>query len=239
MKSLALNAIPGLAEAMAKAKQKQFRIRENALLGLSHDLCGIKVRTMTIRDYVLLDRTDSPFIRRISPTLAELALFLWILSPAFAKWCEPKGWRKWFPFLQPMAAFLHGWKVKHKFGKKIPETSEPIVLKCFEYIDHMFFDAPPALRGGGESCLSYLTGWFDALQSEYHFTNETMWSMSLPELFQRLNAIRQRNNPNVPNFNKGTDALKAYVLRGLRSKEFTMDDLAGGKVKFPENFALN
>jgi len=235
MKSLALNQIPGLAEAMARAKQKQFRTRENSLLGLTYDLCGMTVRTMTIQDYVLLDRHDSPFIHRVEPTEKDLALFLWILSPSFEKWCK----RKWFAFLQPVAAFLHGRKVKRKFCRNIPESSEPVVLKCFEYIDTMFFDSPPALRDGGESCTSYLTGWFDTIQSEYKYTSEEVWRMGLPELFQRLNAIRQRNNPSVPNFNKGTDAVKAWVLIGLRKKEFTMEDLAQGRVKIPETFGTN
>lgn len=239
MKSLALNSIPGLAEAMARAKAKQFRTREDSLLGLTHDLCGVTVRTMTIRDYVLLDRFHSPFIHRMEPTQRDLAFFLWLLSPGFEKWCNGAGWRKWFPFLQPVAAFFHGRRVRSKFCRHCPESSEPVVLKCFEYIDKMFFDSPPALRGGGESCTCYLTGWFDSLQSEYHFDSEKIWAMGLPELFQRLNAIRQRTNPSVPNFNKNTDDVKAFVLRGLRGKEFTMDDLAAGRVKFPDNVGLN
>lgn len=220
---------------MIRAKQKQFRTREDSLLGLTYDLCGMKVRTMTIRDYVLLDRMESPFIHRIEPNEKDLALFLWLLSPQFKKWCN----RKWFSFLQPVAAFLHGRKVKRKFCRNIPESSEPIVLKCFEYIETMFFDSPPSLRGGGESCTSYLTGWFDSLQSEYKYTDVEIWSKGLPELFQRLNAIRQRNNPNVPSFNKQTDNVKAFVLLGLRRKEFTMEDLAQGRVKFPDNIGLN
>ncbi len=220
---------------MARAKHKQFITRENSLLGLTYDLCGMTVRTMTIQDYVLLDRHACPFIHRVEPTAKDLALFLWILSPQFERWCN----RRWFAFLQPVAAFLHGWKVRRRFCKNIPESSEPIVLKCFEYIETMFFDSPPALRGGGESCTSYLTGWFDSLQSEYKYTDEQVWSKGLPELFQRLNAIRQRLNPSVPNFNKNTDDVKAFVLRGLRSKEFTMDDLAEGRVKFPDSIGLN
>ena len=232
MKSLALREIPGLAEALASAKSNQLVTRENSLLNLSYDLCGLKARTMTIRDYVLLQRIGSPFIRRVEPTMDDLAIFLWVLSPQFNKWLG----RKWFAFLQPVAAFFHGRKVRRVFGKNIPETSEAVVVKCFEYIDKMFYDSPPALANGQESCLCYLTGWFDAIQSEYQFPSEQVWNMGLPELFQRLNAIRQRNNPSVPSFNKGTDSIKLFVLRGLRSKEFTIEDLAQGRVIIP---ALN
>lgn len=218
-----------------KAKESQFRTRENAMLNLTYDLCGVTVRTMTVRDYVLLERSHSPFTNRVEPTMADLAIFLWMMSPQFPKWCE----RRIIGFLQPVAAYFHGRKTRNLFGKNIPASSEPVVVKCFEYIDTMFFDAPPSIKGGSESGLTYLTGWFDTLQSEYNFTSDQIWNMGLPELFQRLAAIRQRQNPNQPTFNKGTDDVKAWVLRGLRSKTFTMDDLAGGKVKIPENFLRN
>jgi hypothetical protein len=235
MKSICLNSIPGLNEAMAKARANQYRTRESSLLNLTHDLLGFKVRTLTIRDYVLLDRQHSPFLNRREPNAIELGFFLWVLSPQFDLWCNQVGWRKWFPSLQPFQAFFYGRWVQKRFLKNPPETSEDIVIKCFEYIDQMFFDAPASVKGGGESCLCYLTGWFDMIQSEYCFPTEKMWEMGLPELFQRLNAIRLRHNPGIPQFNKNTDAIRLFVLRGLRSKEFTMEDLADGKIKFPAN----
>ena len=234
-KSLALSDIPGLAEAMAVAKGNQLVTRENSLLNLTYDIFGFKVRTMTVRDYVLLERFRSPFISRVEPTLDDLSFFLWALSPQFNKWLG----RKWLGWLQPVAALFYGCKVRKAFGSKLPDTSEPAVVKCFEYIDTMFYDSPPALTKGGESCLCYLTGWFDAIQSEYHFPSEQVWAMGLPELFQRLNAIRQRRNPSAPTFNKGTDQVKIFILSGLRSKEFTMEDLAKGKVKIPVTFLSN
>jgi len=226
---LSLSQIPGLAEALSQAKHRQFITRENSLLNLTYDLCGIKVRTMTVRDYVLLERIGSPFVSRVEPEMADLALFLWILSPNFNMWNS----RWWLAWPRTLAAFLYGRKVSSMFGSNIPETSELVIVKAFEYIDTMFYDSPPALTSGYESCLSYLTGWFDSIQSEYHFTSNQVWDMGLPELFQRLNAIRQRNNPQVPTFNKGTDEIKLFVLRGLRSKQFTLEDLAQGRVKMP------
>ena len=234
--SLPLSDIPGLTEALAAAKSKQLVTRENSLLNLTYDICGFKVRTMTVLDYVLLERIGSPFVSRSEPTLDELAMFLWILSPQFPKWNR----RKWLAFLQPVAAFIHGRKVRAMFGKNIPTTSEAAVEAAFGYIGAMFYDSPPGLAGGRESCLSYLTSWFDSIQHEYPaFTSEKVWEMGLPELFQRLNAIRLRNNPSVPSFNKGTDAVKLFILRGLRSKEFTIQDLAQGRVKMPESFSPN
>lgn len=226
---IALSDIPGLNEAIADAKRKQSTRRENALLNLTYNLHGFTVRTMTVRDYVLLDRANSPFISRREPDEYALAMFLWQLSPQFGSWVK----RDKFPFYAQFLAFLHGRKVKKKFCRNIPESSEPVVISIFEYIDEMFMDSPPTLASGQESCLSYLTYWFDSLQSEYHFSNEQIWDMGLPELFQRLSAIRQRRFPQVPQFNKNTDAVRLWVLRGLRSKEFTLEDLSKGRVKMP------
>ena len=232
---LCFSEMPSVVEALQAAQAKQFLTRENSLLNLVYDLCGVKVRTMTIRDYVLLDKIGSPFINRQEPKLDELALFLWILSPQFVKWCDGKGWRGWITVLQPMAALLHGRKIRIKFGSNPPVTTEPLVIACFDYIDTMFFDSPPSLAKGRDSCLSYLTGWFDAMQSEYHFTSDQVWEMGLPELFQRLSAIRQRRNPSVPSSNKKTDSVTAFVIRGLRNKDFTMEDLKAGRVTIPAN----
>ena len=229
-----LNDIPGLATAMAAAESSQYQTRENSLLNLTYDLCGFNVRTMTIRDYVLLDRVGSPFLQRVEPTMADLAMFLWILSPEFKAWINGTGLRKWLPSLQPVAAFLYSRKVNRAFGKDIPKTSEAMIVKCFEYIDEMFFDCPPSVKGGEKSCLSYLTGWFDSLQSEYHFTSEQVWEMGLPELFQRLAAIRQRINPSMPQFNKRTDELKMWIVCGIRNGKFSVSDLVEGKVSIPK-----
>ena len=227
--------MPGVAEALLKAQSSQFTTRENSLLDLTYDLCGVKVRTMTIRDYVLLDKIGSPFLYRKEPSVDELGLFLWMLSPQFIKWVDGKGWRGWMPMLQPLAALFYGSKVRRMFGENPPVTTEPLVVECFKYIDTMFLDSPPSVANGSESCLSYLTGWFDSLQSEYRFTKDEVWTTGLPELFQRLNAIRQRRNPGVPAFNRKTDSVKAFVIRGLRNKEFTLDDLKAGKVVIPAN----
>ena len=236
MKSLALIDIPGLTSVLAQARRKQSLARESAMLNMSHDICGLTVRAMTVRDYVLLDKIGCPFISRVEPTMEDLGLFLWILSPQFSRWVKRSGWSG---LLQPVAAFFYARKVNKAFGCNIPETSEPAVIACFGYIDKMFMDSPACIAGGSESCLSYLTTWFDAIQSEYHIPTSEVWEMSMPELFQRLAAIRQRHNPQTPTFNKETDAVKLWILRGLRSKEFSLEDLKGGRVALPETFSFN
>ena len=217
---LRLDQIPGLDEILVEAKQEQFKTREDGWLELTHDVLGFRIRTMTVRDYVLLERCKSPFLYRQEPKISELALFLWILSEAF----QPGK-------SQRIRAFIHGQKVRRAFGRDIPKSSETAVVECFKYIDKMFFDSPASVGNGGESCLSYLTGWFDLLQSEYHCGEEEIWNMGLPKLFQRLKAISHRNNPHQPNFNRKTDGLKKMILDGLRDGRFTMQGLRDGIYK--------
>ena len=223
--SLRLDQIAGLNEALVEAKREQFKTREDGWLELTHDICGFKSRTMTVRDYILLERHQSPFLYRKEPRMSDLALFLWVLSPQFDRWCN----RKHFIFLQHIHAFFYGKIVQWKFGRNIPESSEPAVVECFKYIDKMFFDCPASTRGSSESCLTYMAGWFDQLQSEYGTGEEQIWKMGLPRLFQSLQAITRRNNPSTPQFNQKTDRVKLYIMNGLRSGKFTMEQLREGK----------
>jgi hypothetical protein len=234
--SISLNSIPGLPEAMESARKSQFKTRETALLGLSDNLCGFKVRTMKVIDYVLLERGNSPFLNRTEPTMADLSFFLWELSPQYGLWRCGSGWRGLVSPLQPVAAFFYARKANRAFGKNIPDSSEQVVLECFKYVNSMFFDAPASVSGCSESCTCYLTGWFDILQSEYGMTTDEIWEMGLPELFQRLKAITYRKNPTMPQFNKTTDGVRDFVVRGLREKKFTFEDLKNGKVEIPLEF---
>lgn len=222
---LPLKDIPGFAAAVQNEATKQFRSRENAWLDLTHDICGMRIRVMTIRDYVLLDRIESPFLFRIAPTVQDLTMFLWILSPQF------QSIQRWPGIVQHIAAFLHAKTVKRKFGRNVPESSDEACKAAFKYVDEMFADAPPYVdRNHGESSLCYLTHWYDIVMSEYTITEKEFWSLQIPKLFQLIAAIARRNNPHMPQFNKGPDAIKARLLRGLREKQFSLDDLKAGRV---------
>lgn len=222
---ISLSEIPGFSAAVQNAAFREVRSRENAWLDLPHDICGFKIRIMTVRDYVILDRMESPFLFRVVPSIHQLTMFLWVLSPRFPKW------NAWPGIVQHWAAYRHARRVKWLFGQNVPESSEAACKACFDYIDEMFSDAPPYVnRNGGESSLCYLTHWFDIVMSEYPYSEDDVWRMQIPKLFQLISAISHRNNPNMPRFNKGPDAVKAKLLRGLREKQFTLDDLKSGRV---------
>lgn len=239
MRSFALHEIPGYGAALAEARQRLQTAREAAWLDLPHTIGGFPVRPMTVADFVLLDQRRSPFLFRTAPTLDDLKVFLWVLSPAYGRWLFGGRVRRALPTVQHLQAFLHGQRVHRALGRNVPESSEPACVEAFRYVDEMFLDAPPQSRAGGESCACYLGGWFDALQSEHHLTSDEIWRMPLPQMFQRLKAITRRHNPGVPEFNAYVDKLNGFVLTGLRNKEFTQDDLLAGKVAMPKLFGAN
>ena len=235
--SIALNKIPGIAEALAEMRLRQVRAREDAWLGMPKRIAGFRVRTMTARDYVILEKMSmhrfkkpNPFLNRLMPTITDLTLFLWALSPQHEKWMDGVGWRrKWLPVLQHLEAFYFARRAR----KKIPPAKfADAIKKSFAYINEIFSNQPPSSGQRGESGLCYLDGWFDQLQNEHHLTTAEIWRMPLPVLFGRLAAIQTRKRNDVPAFNRFMDAVKAWVQNGLCKNKFTYEDLKSGRIRF-------
>ena len=66
--ALALDSIPGYLDALHSARSAEFESRGNAWWGLSYDIGGILLRTMTVRDYDLLLRARCPLLVRAVPS---------------------------------------------------------------------------------------------------------------------------------------------------------------------------
>lgn len=265
MSSFYLNQIPGYNEALHRARKQEFRAREDNWLALSGAISGQPVRVMTVRDYVALLRIGSPFLARQEPNFEQLGQFLWLLSPQIERWHNHTGWRKpWLVGCRWNLFSLERWqlrfaakRLRRKLGMKYLENTarawnranpgkvyelpeEAPLAKAFAdtfaYVDRMFIDRPASLaKDGVSSGLLYLTSWFDAMQSEYHKTDEEVWRMPLPQLFGRLKAIQQRNNPGEPDFNARQDALAAQIQRAMKEGALTDADVLAGKLKFDNN----
>jgi hypothetical protein len=227
---MSLNRIPGYAEAVAKARSKQNAQRDNAWKNIPCMVWGLPVRIMTVQDYIILEHYGSPFVFRNLPTDADVAFFLWALSPECLKWNS----RKYFPFLRSLAAWRFSRKIVKRLKQK-PEQFEEVVKSIFDYVENIFIDAPPSVQKSNSSGVSYLASWFDMMQSEYSFDMREIWNMPLPQLFQRILSIYHRKGIKVPVFNSIEDKVKQWVQDGISNRKFTMEDLAEGKVKFGEN----
>jgi hypothetical protein len=235
MNGIAINRIPGFKEAIAEARAKQARARENAWKNISTDICGFKILPMTVLDFVILEQFGSPFINRKPPQLCDVCFLLWALSRKCRNWNLERGWRKFhLPFSRSTESFLYSARIRRFFSKH-PDKFESAVKAIFEYVDTMFMDAPPTVQANNSTGISYLTGWFDLMQGEHHMNEDKIWLMPLPQLFQRVLAIYRRKGIKVPVFNHIEDKLKSWVQMGIATKRFTFDDLATGKVKFGAN----
>jgi hypothetical protein len=231
-KGIALNKIPGYREAISRARVTQAREREKAWKNLPVNIHGFTMRLMTVRDFVILDHFGSPFINRADATLADVAFFLWALSPQCNKWNEEIGWRK-VPLLRSLESFLFTRRVVKSIRDE--ETLKRVITECFSYVKQIFIDAPPSNKGNGSSDITYLSSWFDFAQSEHKLTTDEVWKMPLSQLFQRIKTILIRLGAKVPHFNPIEDELKQWIQTGIAMRKFTMDDLAAGRVKFGEN----
>lgn len=195
-----LDAIPALN---LRAEQvKQAANRELDFLGRLHDICGIKIRTMTVLDFCLLTHKGSPLLYRINPTLADLSLFMAVLMPG-------------------KRSLLRLWRMGRRCRKL---NLEQWALRCFEYVEQMMADFP-AGQAGGESFVSFVAYWCHAIQKTYHCDRATVLAMSLPELCQRLRLIKQDANPGAPEGNSKTDGMVNQILNDLNSGKFAMEDL--------------
>lgn len=230
MKGLVLNRIPGYREALQKANAKTMRSRENAWKGVSHDIIGFKIKTLSVRDYVMLDHFGSPFLNRMAPEIGDISFTLWALSHRCEQWNNGI-------FLPNFVRTLEAWRYSRKVVNRIKTTEDftTAIKLIFQYIEEMFLDAPPSVKNGRVSGLCYLTSWFDLIQSEHGLSESEIWLMPLPQLFQRIRAIHIRKGERLPAFNHAEDELKAWIQSGISSRKFTMEDLAEGRIKFGDN----
>lgn len=254
-----LSQIPGWTQAVNRARDDEFRSREDGWVSVTHQIGGIRVRTMTVRDYLGLLRLHCPLLVRVEPTAEELAVFLWLLSPEINRWHDAVGWRKawlvgcrWPLFsVERWQAWLGGRKIRRKLGVAkiereaaawaktnrgqpyIIPTDSPLhqaMVGAFRYVDEMFLDRPPGLAKEGVGAgVHYLASWFDAIQHEHGLGTEEIWRMPIPQLFGRLKAIAARNSPHDTSFNARQDALVSKLQAALQSDSTTVDEVLSGR----------
>lgn len=232
--SLFLHEIKGITQALAEAKAASYKVRIDMWFAPVHTLCGFKVRTMTVLDYVLLEHSNALIGKPLEPTIEQVARFLWLLSPEMQWWEKHPRTSRHFPSLRQWSNFKHSVKVMDTFGENMPESSEPIVLAIYDYMALMFEDQPAYCSKGKESKSVYLASWFDRIRNQYACSLEECWSMPIPQLFQSLKAINSRLYPEVPQAENSEAKTMAKVLNALNNGA-TYDDLRNGRITFDEN----
>lgn len=226
---LKVQNIPGFADRLAKARADQHRRREHNFIGRVHLIEGIEVKAMTPMDFAILMNmgnaeggVGNPIVVRANPTWVDVGSFLWVLRPKL-----PRRFRA-----------IRGWAFGRKLRVRFPsaEDKQRLAVACIRYVDELLEDSPSTIKGGGgESAVAFLASWCHVMLSNYaSMTEEKVFAMPLPKLWQYLRMCGRDSNPDKPESNKMVEEIEAQVLEPLRSGKATIESLMTGGFKLDE-----
>lgn len=129
--------IPGWAEA----NREEAEYRNDAMLGLTDRICGLKIKPLTQRHLGWLDIFESPFLfdapveilLQIPGIELHVARFMWVLSPHFR------------PYNKLARRVYFWWYKRILYGKKT--TAETIVTAIVKFMNDSLFDLKSETRG--------------------------------------------------------------------------------------------
>jgi hypothetical protein len=185
--------IPGLREAIKRENDS----RDASFLDLTTDICGVPIRQMTPRDLLILDGIGNPLMAGGLPSPAELADFLWKLSPRYQEG-------------HPIRRFL--------FARSIRKLNYLAAVRAVaKYIEETFQDSPAS---SGISSMPY-AGWpaylICDLSSNPVEAERMILNTPLKRLFQYLKVLRKKNDPKAPLHNP-SDKVRGDYIRLLNAR---------------------
>jgi len=194
MPLLKFSDVPGLREAIKREND----IRDASFLDINANICGVEIRQMTPRDLLILDGIGNPLMSGGLPSPAQLADFLWKLSP---RYLEGHSVRR----------FLFARSIRHL-------NYIEAVRACLNYIEDTFQDSPPS---SGVSSMPY-AGWcahlICNLSSNPAEAEKVILNTPLKRLFQYLKVLRRKNDPDSTTHNP-SDKVKGDYLRLLNARQ--------------------
>jgi len=174
-----LDTIPGYLDAV----EREAAIRDAAFLDMPESILGLQVNPLTIRIFLALNGIASPFVRGEAATAADVARFLWAVSPLYSP-----------TYHKARANFVAGLR-KLK--------AEPLTKAIRAYMDEAFLDAPAANTEGesGAPFASWASALVDFLASQYSWSEREILDMPLKRAWQYVRRIQKRKNPKQAQFN--------------------------------------
>lgn len=161
---------PELPAAIQQAIAENESNQAEAWLNFNDEIAGIEVTQMTIRQFFMLDGIESPYLNQGNPTPADLAVFIWILSPKY----------------QPSK------KARDKFCEEIFSIPIEQATKDIErYLIKTFQDAETDGKDEKRYC-NYLTYLVDLFAREYGWSTEQILKIPMRQLYQLNTAIGER-----------------------------------------------
>ena len=174
--------IPGYREAV----NRESAVRDQSFLDLAEEICGLEVLPMTARHFLILDGIGSPFLLNAADPVtgvapADVALFLWALSPDYS---PSARWRRW------------------RFIRSCRKL--PFVRACCQirrYVEDTFQDAPASGDANGPSFYASVATLVDCFAREYGWAERDILTMPLKRAFQYLRCIVKHRDPKATLFN--------------------------------------
>lgn len=199
-----LVTIPGYVDAV----ERENKIRNAAMLNLNTRICGIEIRQMTLRHWLILDGIDSPIIngRLPDPDSKDIEKFLWVLSPKFT----PSKY-----------SFAKARLTRHVSKLKYGET----VLACRQFIEDTFQDQPPSIGGQDKEWkppqFSFASSIVRTVCTELHWSRNEILDAPLKELFQYMKISRliaKAERGETPTAMNPSDRIKWQYIRKVRAE---------------------
>lgn len=193
-----LAAIPGYLNAVKREND----IRDAAFLALPARICGISVRPMTLRHWLILDGIDSYFLKPKSgpPNADDISAFLWVLSPQFdarsgARWDRILRRCGRVPILRALSKRIASWcSARGRFVDRVGKLPYgKMVAGIEDYYEKTFQDSPPSSGNDDEDAvaqISFAANLLYSVASLTHWSREVILELPLRETFQYLTIKR-------------------------------------------------
>lgn len=156
---------------------------------------------MTLRQFFILDGIESPFFKDGQVTPADIALFIWILSPEYSP----------------------GSKARDKFLEKITRLDIATAVKDIKiYLSKTFSDSETNEGSEKKQYANFIAYLVDIFGKEYGWTPETILELPLRQLYQMTTAISERYaRLNGNNYTKlrAIDMMEAQALLDQARKQ--------------------
>lgn len=166
-----LKLCPGYLEAVKREND----IRDAAMLNVNSRICGMEVRQITLRHWIILDAIDTPFQRNETPSKISIIEFLWVLNP---KYSQGSYWRA-------------AW-----FSRKLLKLDVNYAAnECQKFWDETFQDKPPTFsttKGFQSPQVSFSASVIFRVCKAVNADKEQVLNMPLKEAFQYLKLARMQ-----------------------------------------------
>lgn len=203
-----LHEIPGYSEALEEERE----LRSRVCIGVPLEVCGVALRTMTMRDFVSLSALRSPFVAGGYIRRMDCLQFACYMATSYV---EPKqGW-------------IGRWQAKRRNSKVLKRLqSSPtldLIGKINDYMDAMFLDSPASSGAAGSESApiaSTTASIIDQLAASYGWSIDDIMQVELPLIFQlfRIRHIMEGGKRSAL-INRKSSKVIGEFLRKLNSKE--------------------